>query len=166
MPGQQQDYILRQIELLGRFAASLRRRGKPLDEQDKRELNENLLLAMHLQEQNFGMPAAQFAGLTAEEQITALRKSESKPTGQERCLMYAALLKETADLYAYRDSEELALGARQLGLYVALSVALDQPADPRAAHALVDELRNALGEAELHAPTRELLERFEQASST
>ncbi len=79
--------------------------------------------------------------------------------------MYAALLKETADLYTYRDRDDLALGARQLGLYVALSVALDQPADLQAVHALVDELKNALGEAGLHAPTRELLERFEQASS-
>ncbi len=163
MAGQQQDYILRQIELLGRFAARLRRKGKPLDDKDRLELNETLLLALHLQEQNFGMPAAKFLSLTADEQVAALRKGESTADGQARCLVYATILKETAVLYAFRDNEDLALGARQLALYLALSLALEPPTDGRAVHALIDELRADLGEAGLHAPTRELLGQFEQS---
>ena len=166
MAGQQQDYLLRQIEILGRLAARLRKKVKPLDEQDRLELNETLLLALHLQERNFGMPAAKFLRLTADEQVAALRKGESAADGLERCLNYAAILKETAELYAFRGNEDLALGARQLALYFALSVALEKPADARAAETLIDELRADLGEAGLHPPTRELLDRFEHPSSS
>jgi len=162
---QQQDYILRHIETISRLVARLRRKGKPLGEEDTAEINETLLLAMHLQEKNFGMPASQFLGLSADEQILSLKKGESAPAGQERCLTYAALLKDIAELYAYRGSTDLALGARQLALYVALSVALDQPAGPSAGRALVRELLVVLDGAEPPPPTRELLDRF-QTSAT
>jgi hypothetical protein len=165
MPGQQQDYILREIELLGRYVARLRRKGKALDEKEQAELNETLLLAMHLQERNFGMPAAKFLGMTADEQVTALRKGESKAGGHERCLVYAAILKAMAELYAYRNREDLTLGARQLALYVVLSVAVDQPADAPAVQALVHELRSALGDVALHPPTGELLDQFARSPS-
>ena len=158
MASQQQDYLLRQIELLGRFVARLRRKGKLLADEDKDELNETLLLALHLQEKNFGMPAAQFLSLSADEQIASLQRGESKTSGHERCLTYATLLKDTAELYVYRHNEDLALGARQLALYVALCVALDQPAEAPGGRALVRELLAVLTVAELPAPTRELLD--------
>ncbi len=160
MATQQQDYLLRQIEMIGRLVARLRRKGKILAEEDRTELNETLLLALHLQEKNFGMPAAKFLSLSADEQLAALQAGESEATGHERCLTYATLLRETAELYAFRGSEDLALGARQLALHVALSVALDQPADTPAVHALVHELQAVLGDAELPPPTREMLDQL------
>ena len=165
MATQQQDYLLRQIEMIGRLVARLRRKGKILAEEDRTELNETLLLALHLQEKNFGMPAEKFLGLSADEQIAALRHGESTASGHERCLTYATLLKETAELYAYRDNEDLALGARPLAFYVALWVALDQPAGTATAQPLVRELLAALNGADLPPPTRELLEQFESGAA-
>ena len=161
MPAQQQDYILRHIETISRLLARLRRKGKPLAAEDLAELNETLLLALHLQEKNFGMPAAQFLGLSADEQLAALQTGESKPAGQVRCLTYTTLLQHTAELYAYRGSSDLALGARLLALYVALTIALEQPAEAPAGRALVRELLFALDGADLPPPTRELLDQFE-----
>ena len=161
MPSQQQDYILRHIETIGRLIARLRRKGKTLGEEDKADVNETLLLALHLQEKNFGMPAAKFLGLSADEQLAALQAGEGKGTGHERCLTYATLLQQTAELYAYRGSSDLALGARLLALYVALSIALEQPADAPSGRALVRELLFALDGADLPPPTRELLDQFE-----
>lgn len=162
MPAQQQDYILRHIQTISRLVARLRLKGKMLSEEDKAELNETLLLALHLQEKNFGMPAAQFLELSAEDQLAALRRGESSTAGRERGLTYATLLRETAELYAYRGSSDLALGARQLALYLALRIALDEPADASAARELVRSLRLILGDAEMHPPTLELLAQFEQ----
>jgi len=165
MAGQQQDYLLRQIELLGLFVARLRRRNGPPTAKDEADLNEALLLAMHLQEKNFGKPAAEFLLLSADDQVAALKSGASKSAGHERCLTYATILKDTAALYDFRHSEDLALGARHLALHVALSVALDQPGDPMFVRTLVGDLRRAFGDAPLHAPTRELLARFEQLTA-
>jgi hypothetical protein len=165
MASQQQDYILRHIETISRLVARLRRKGKLLGPEDLAELNETLLLALHLQEKNFGMPAAQFLRLSADEQIAALKKSESKPAGEERCLTYIVLLKDPAELYAYRGSSDLALGARQLALHVALTVALEQPVDALAVRTLVRDLLAALDGAELPPPTKELLEKFDAAGA-
>ena len=165
MPTQQQDYILRHIETISRLIARLRRKGKPLEPEDTAEVNETLLLALHLQEKNFGMPAAKFLGLSADEQVAALQKGESKSGGHERCLTYATLLQHTAELYAYRGSSELALGARLLALHVALSVALDQPADVVPLRTFVRDLLALLEGADLPPPIRELLDQFD-ASAT
>ena len=165
MPSQRQDYILREIELIGRVAARLRRKRTGLDEKDEADLNEALLLAMHVLEKTFGMPATDFLRLSADEQIACLRKGTDQAGGNERCLTYASLLREMAELYTQRRREDLALGARQLGLYVALAVGLDQPTDATAARALVRELVTLLGDAELPAPTLELLEKFEPDAS-
>jgi hypothetical protein len=161
MPAQQQDYILRHIETISRLIARLRRKGRPLAPEDTAELNETLLLALHLQEKNFGMPAANFLGLSADEQMAALQAGESKSAGHERCLTYARLLRDTAELYAFRGSYDLARGARLLALHVALSVALGQPADELTGRTQVRELLAVLDGAELPPPTRELLDRFE-----
>ncbi|HWA28194.1 MAG TPA: hypothetical protein VG734_21260 [Lacunisphaera sp.] len=161
MPAQQQDYILRHIQTISQLIARLRRKGKKLGEEDVAEVNEALLLALHLQEKNFGMPAAQFLALPAAEQIATLRQGETRAAGDERCLTYVSLLRDTAELYAFRGKSDHALGARQLALHVALAIALDHAADPAAVARLVQELLHLLDGADLPPPTWELLERFE-----
>jgi len=163
MPAQQQDYILRHIHTISQLLARLRRKGKMLAEEDRVEVNEALLLALHLQEKNFGLPAAQFLALPADEQVAALGKGESQFTRHERCLTYATLLRDTAELYAFRGNTDLALGARQLALYIALRVSLDQPADQPTGASLVRELLLVLDGADLPPPTQELLEQFKPA---
>jgi len=160
MPTQQQEYNLRHIETISRLIARLRRKGKPLEPEDTAEVNDALLLTLQLQEKNFGMPAAQFLALAADEQVAALKRAETKSAGHERCLTYATLLKHTAELYAYRGSSDLALGARLLGLHVAVSVALDHPADAAAVQTLVRDLLTVLDGADLPPPTRELLDQL------
>jgi len=162
MPAQQQDYIVRHIQTISRLVARLRLKGKMLSDEDRAEVNEALLLAMHLQEKNFGRPAAEFLALSADEQFAALGERESKATGHARCLTYITLLRDTAELYAYRGNSDLALGARHLALHLALRIALDTPLDAPAAAALVRSLQGILDGAELHPPTQELLERFER----
>lgn len=161
MPTQQQDYLLRHIETIGRLIARLRRRGKPLEPEDTAELNDVLQLTLQQQEKNFGMPATQFLALPADEQIAALKRAETKTAGHERCLTYATLLKHTAELYTYRGSSDLALGARLLGLHVALSIALDQPTDTATVRALVRDLLVVLDGADLPPPTRALVDLLE-----
>lgn len=161
MPAQQQDYILRHIQTISRLVARLRLKGKILAEEDRAEVNEALLQAMHLQEKNFGRPAAEFLALSADEQFEALRNSESPSTGHARCVTYVTLLRETAELYAWRGSSDLALGARRLAMHLALRVALDEPADASAGRDLVRSLQIILDGANLPPPTQELLEQFE-----
>ena len=109
MPAQQQDYILRHIQTISRLVARLRLKGKMLSDEDRVEVNEALLLALHLQEKNFGMPAADFLGLSADAQFATLGRGAAKAAGHERCLTYVALLRETAELYAWRGNSDLAL---------------------------------------------------------
>ena len=164
MPAQEQDYIVRHIQTIARLIARLRSKGRMLAEEDRTEVNEALLLALHLQEKNFGRPAAEFLNLSADEQFDALCHSESKKSGHERCGTYVALLRETAELYAWRGNSDLALGARQLALYIALRIALDEPADAAAARARVRSLELLLDGAALPPPTHELMARFGQTA--
>src|SRR5689334_10930334 len=63
MSGQRQDYILRQIDLLRQFVKRVvHKRPDP-------ELDEALLLAMHLQEKLFPLPPAEFLRLDLAAQI-------------------------------------------------------------------------------------------------
>lgn len=164
MPTQQQDYIVRHIQTIARLLARLRQKGNPLGAEDQAELNDALLQAAQLQEKNFGRPAAEFLALSADEQFHVLNRAETKAAGHERCLICVALLRSMAELYAYRGSSDLALGARQHALYLALRVALDAPADTAAVRALVDSLLHILDGAELHPPTQELLAAYRTAS--
>lgn len=156
MPAQRQDYILGQIQLLRQFVARLLRR------REEAGLNEAIQLALHLQEKLFAMPAADFLRMEVSEQIASLLKGESKEEGHAKCLAYATLLKETAALYAIRNQDDLAAGARQLALHVVLSVAVNQPASDTSANVLLAELTASLGNTELHPPVRELQEKFDQ----
>ena len=156
MAGQRKDYILNQIDLLRRFVARL------ADKREQAGLDEALQLAFHLQEKLFPLPPEKFLGLEVSQQIEALMASESKANGHEKCLTYAQLLKETASLYQLRGRDDLAAGARQLALHVALSVALDQPAVPEPVYSLVDELYETADKENLHPPVQELLASYQQ----
>lgn len=150
MPGQRQDYILRQIELLRQFVARLTSSG------GNRELEEALLLSFHLQEKLFPLPPAQFLQLELAAQVEALRAHETPAAGRANCLTYARLLAETAGLYDLNGRNDLAGGARQMALYAALCVALDGTGDP-AADELISALVPRLEPEALHAPVAELL---------
>lgn len=153
MPGQRQDYILRQIELLRQFIARLASGNRD------REWEEALLLSLHLQEKLLPMPPADFLRLDLAAQIEALRRNESASSAQEKILTYAALLAETATLYDLKDRTDLAAGARQMGLYAALCAALEDRRNAPAS-ALVEKLAAAIDPADLHAPVAELLAEF------
>ncbi len=153
MAGQRQDYILREIELLRQFVARLARDRNPAG------LDEALRLSFSLQEKLFPLPAAEFLVLPVDEQIAALRAGESSAGGQEKCLTYARLLRETASLYEYRGRADLAAGARQLALQVALSAALEESAVAAAA-TLVRDLLPLVDPGQLHPPVRGRLDLF------
>lgn len=149
-----QDYILRQIDLLRQFVARLA--GK----NDGATLEQALQLALNLQEKLFAMPAVDFLRQTVDQQVAALMAHESKAAGQAKCLTYAELLHHTAKLYKIRGRDDLAAGANQLALQVVLHVALDEPAEPEVTRALVTELLSGVDPADLHAPTREMLDEY------
>ena len=156
MAGQKKDYLLNQIDLLRQFVARL------LDKREPGGLDQALQLAFHLQEKLFPLPPAEFLQLEVSQQIAALKANESKASGHEKCLTYAQLLKETATLYQLRGRDDLAAGARQLALHVALSVALDRPASPEPVYTLVDELNASVDHENLHPPVQELLASYRQ----
>lgn len=154
MPAQEDDYILRQIEILGRIIARLLGRRDPGEEEYA------LLQVFDLQEKLFGMPAVTFLQLSPSEQVAALARGQSEEIGRERCRSYATLLKDTADLYQLRNQSDLAFGARQLALYVALMAANGASDDPAAE--LVRVLRAQLAGMSLSLPIEGLLREFDQ----
>lgn len=153
MASLRQDYILRQIDLLRQFVARLARK------REDQELEEALLLSFHLQEKLFPLPPVEFLRLELPEQIAALRRNEPAAAAREKCLAYASLLAETAVLYEYKGRDDLAAGARQMALYAALNLALENRADP-VSSTLVSRLITGLDPAGLHAPVAELLAEF------
>lgn len=155
MAGQRQDYLLRQLALLRQFVARLAGR------KGERELEEALLLSFHLQEKLFPLPPAEFLRLEMADQIDALRRHETRAAGREKCLAYAALLAETAELYDLKGRDDLADGARQMALYAALGVAVEDPGEA-AADGLIAGLVAQLDPAGLHAPVAALLETYRQ----
>lgn len=157
MAAQRQDYILRQIELLRQFVARLAR------ERRDGTLDEALSLAFHLQEKLFPLPVAEFLRLDADGQVAALSRNESPVHARANCATYAALLKETAALYSLAGRAELARGARQLALHVALTTALGtEPGRERQdLERLARELARDLDGTELPPPLQEMLERLD-----
>jgi len=148
--GVRQDYILRQIDLLRQFVKRV------LVKNPDPELDEALLLALHLQEKLLPRPPAEFLQLGLTEQVAELRRGESRETANGKCRLYAELLEETARLYLHRGLSEYADGARLMGLHVALTVVLDDPTDAVAGQ-LVQDFLGALDPNLLHPPTVELL---------
>ena len=154
MAVQRRDYIVNEIELLGQFIARL------VNKRDEVGIREATHLAQHLQEKLFAMPATEFLRLQVDGQISALMAGESTAAGHAKCLTYATLLRDMATLYYLQGRDDLARGARQLALHVALCVAPDRAFGTGAADGLISELVHALGTAELHPPVRELLEKY------
>ncbi|MEO6993386.1 MAG: hypothetical protein ABI273_07140 [Lacunisphaera sp.] len=157
MAGLKQDYILTQIDLLRRFVARLAKK------REEAGLEEALQLAFNLQERLFQMPPSDFLRLDVAHQIESLMAGETKVDGTGKCLTYAQLLKETATLYQIRGRDDLAAGARQLALHVALSVAVAEPASAEKFKPLVDELDALVDRANLHPPVLELLNAYQRA---
>lgn len=157
MPGQRKDYILDQIELLRQFVARLTIDRNPAG------LEEALQLSLNLQTKLFPRPAPEFLALPVDAQIDALQAGAAPAVGRDKCLTYACLLQQTASLYEFRGRPDLAAGARQLALHVALTLAVASPADDAAA--LVPGLLDHLDPLDLHPPVRELLDRFIAASA-
>lgn len=155
MPAQRDDYILRQIDLLRQAVAKLLREPR----KDQSAAEDTLQLALHLQEKLFNRPAPEFLQLPIDEQIAALRRSETPQDGRAKCLTYAELLGETAALYAYRGRDDLATGARMLALHVLLTLALE-PDAPIEAASMIAGLVPRLELTTLCAPTREMLDRY------
>jgi len=154
MAVQRRDYIVNEIELLGQFIARL------VNKRDEAGTREATHLALHLQEKLFAMPAAEFLRLEVDAQISALMAGETPTAGQAKCLAYATLLRDTATLYHLQGRDELARGARQLALHVALCIAPGPDAEPGPVDHLIAELVEVLGTVELHPPVRELLEKY------
>jgi hypothetical protein len=147
-----QDYLLKQFELLRQAVKrAVTKRPDP-------ELDEALLLALHLQEKLFPLPPAAFLSLDLAGQIAALRQGESREAGNEKCRMLARLLVQTSLLYQHKGLADLTAGARQMALYAALSVVVDDPADLETA-GLARELLAVLDPTTLHPPVSELLQR-------
>ncbi len=157
MPGLRQDYILTQIELLRRFVARL------ANKREEAGLEEALQLAFNLQEKLFPVPPAEFLRLDVSQQIESLLAGETKVNGEGKCLTYAQLLKETATLYQIRGRDDLAAGARQLALHVALSVGVAEPASSEKFKTLIDELDAVVDHENLHPPVLELLNAYHRA---
>jgi hypothetical protein len=156
MPGLRQDYILTQIELLRRFVARL------ANKREEAGLEEALLLAFNLQEKLFQMPPSEFLRQDVARQIDSLMAGETKVDGAGKCLTYAQLLKETATLYQIRGRDDLAAGARQLALHIALSVAVTEPASAEKFKTLIDELDAIVDRENLHPPVLELLNAYQR----
>ncbi|MDI1249279.1 MAG: hypothetical protein PSV13_10490 [Lacunisphaera sp.] len=152
MPGQRKDYILDQIELLRQFVARLTIDRNPAG------LEEALQLSLNLQAKLFPRPAPEFLALPVDAQIDALQAGATPAVGRDKCLTYARLLQQTASLYEFRGRPDLAAGARQLALHVALTLAVASPADDAAT--LVPGLLDDLDPLDLHPPVRALLDRF------
>jgi hypothetical protein len=158
MSTQRQDYILRQIDLLRQFVKRL------LLKRPDPELDEALLLALHLQEKLFPIPPAEFLRLDLAAQIELLRRNEPVAAGNENCRAYAALLAETARIYEHKGQPDLAAGARQMGLYAALSAALADASDGEA-NALARDLLAAIDVQTLHPPVIALLQQVRDSST-
>ncbi len=156
MAGQRDDYILSAIEQLRLMVAAavhLRDGGK---------LDQALLAIVSAQEKLFARPAPDFMGLSLDEQLRLLRVGESAQSARDKCLGYAAVLREAGLVYEARDKKDLAVSAFESALYVTLTVALETTTPSDNLRASISDLADRLQPAELHAPTRELLQQFMQ----
>ena len=155
MAGQRQDYLVREI---GRLRVMITGLLNP--PRTPAKIEEALLLTLDLQTKLFPIPAEQFLALDAAAQFERLGQNLSDEDAAEECATYAELLFHTATLYDFSDRHDLATGARQLSLHIALLT--HDAYGNEDAHNLVTILATAIDRDELAAPVRELLEDFEQ----
>jgi hypothetical protein len=152
MSAKRDDYILRAIEQLRIMVAAavkLRNGG---------QLDQALLAIVSAQEKLFARPASAFMRLELDEQLRLLRVGEAPDSAREKCLGYAALLREAGLVYEARDKPELAASAFQSALYIILTVAVEanQPASDNVTATIAD-LLDRLPIEQLHAPVKDLL---------
>jgi hypothetical protein len=151
MAGRRDDYILRAIEqlrLMVSAAVKLRDSGK---------LDQALIAIVSAQEKLFARPAPAFMGLGLDDQIRLLRIGESPDSAREKCLGYAAVLREAGLVYEARDKPDLAISAFQSALYVTLTVAVEANSTAANHSASIAELLQRVPPDQLHAPVKELL---------
>lgn len=152
MSAKRDDFILRAIEQLRIMVAAA------VKFRNGHQLDQALLAILSAQEKLFARPAPDFMGLDLDEQLRLLRVSEAPDTAREKCLGYAALLREAGLVYEAREKPELAVSAFQSALYIVLTVAVEAslPADNDLAATIADLLDRVPVEL-LHAPVKELL---------
>jgi hypothetical protein len=158
MASKRDDYILRAIEqlrLMVAAAVKLRDGGK---------LDQALLAIVSAQEKLLARPAPAFMGLGLDEQLHLLKVGESPDSAREKCLGYAALLREAGLVYAARDKHDVALSAFQSALYVALTLAVKTRSSAKELTPLIAELLEHVPAEQLNAPVRELLARLEASA--
>jgi len=154
MSGKRDDYLLRAIEqlrLMVSAAVKLRDSGK---------LDQALLAIVSAQEKLFARPAPAFMGLGLDDQLRLLRIGESSDSAREKCLGYAAVLREAGLIYEARDKKDLAISAFQSALYVTLTVAAESKISADALAPLIAELLDRLPVEQLHSPVKELLDQI------
>lgn len=157
MAGQREDYLLREISRLRVLVAALVNDRRPGD------LDHALELALGLQVKLFPNPPAEFLALDAVEQFNRLIAGLPNDAAAEKVQTYAELLVHAATLYEFKDRADLAHGARQLSLHMALLAALEL--GDRAGDGTIALLRQLLAGEHLHAPVQELLAEFDRTRS-
>jgi hypothetical protein len=160
MSARREDYILKIIEQLRiMVAAAVKLR-------DGGQLDEAILAIVSAQEKLFARPAPAFMNLGLDEQLDLLRIGEAPDTAREKCLGYAALLREAGRVYEAREKPALATSAFQSALFVLLSVAIETtgPLTDSLAASLADLLDHVPAE-QLHAPVKELLAELDRRTA-
>lgn len=141
--------MIEQLRIMVAAAVKLRNGG---------QLDQALIAVVSAQEKLFARPALEFMGRSLDEQLRLLRLDEPQHSAREKCLGYAALLREAGLIYEARDKPDLATSAFQSALYIMLSVAIEtnqQPTDEIAV--AVADLLSRVPVDQLHAPVKELL---------
>jgi hypothetical protein len=152
------DYILRFLNLLREALAEalkLRQAGK---------YEHALIVLIQAQEKLFVRPAAEFIGLSLEDQVALLRRGESKSDARTKLLSYATLLREAGLVYQERDRPELAASAFQLALQVTLHVALEDESPDEAVQDSLQELLARVPADQLQPPVAEMLKKLPRNS--
>ncbi len=155
MSGRRDDYILRAIEqlrLMVAAAVKLRDGGK---------LDQALLSIVSAQEKLFARPAPAFMSLGLDEQLHLLKVGESPDSAREKCLGYAAILREAGLVYEACGKSDLAQSAFQSALYVNLSIAVESKASTGELMPAIAELLARVPFEDLHAPVKEFLARLD-----
>jgi hypothetical protein len=151
------DYFLRFVNLLREAlaeAVKLRQGGRH---------EQALLVIIQTQEKLFVRPAAEFIGLTLDQQIELLRRGEKPVDVRMKLLAYASLMREAGEIYAARDRAELAAGAFQAALHVNLVVATEDAAPDDNLLGTIGELLKRIPPDQLQPPVVEMLQRLPQS---
>lgn len=155
MAGQREDYLLREIGRLRVLVTALLNERRPDD------VEHALELALSLQVKLFPVSPHEFLALDAVAQFEALRRGLADDEAAEKVQTYAELLFHAATLYDFKERHDLATGARQLSLHMALLAALEL--HDTAGDSTVELLRQGLEGEHLHAPVLELLEQYDRS---